>query len=222
MGKIIKRLLRLFLGLFLFALGAVTIINAKIGVAPWDVFHQGLSNVTSLTVGRANIYTGLIFVILNTILGQRLGWGTVLNMIFIGVFIDILMLNNLVPMPGNLLIRYMMLFLGIIAQGLGTYFYISTSLGIGPRDGLMVILMKKTGYSVGIIKNIMEISAVTIGFFLGGNFGIGTLIMAFVAGHIWDYLFKRLNFVVDDVEHRAIKDDYEYFLKRLKKEEDAN
>src|SRR5690625_3546099 len=117
MGTIIYRLLRLFLGLFLFALGAVTIINAKIGVAPWDVFHQGLSNVTSLTVGRANIYTGLIFVILNTILGQRLGWGTVLNMIFIGVFIDILMLNNLVPMPGNLLIRYMMLFLGIIAQG---------------------------------------------------------------------------------------------------------
>ena len=102
------KILRLVFGLFVFALGTVCMLNAKIGVASWDVLHQGISNVTGITVGRANIYLGFIILAIDILLGQDIGWSTLANMILIGVYVDILMINNLVPifegfLPGLIL-----------------------------------------------------------------------------------------------------------------------
>lgn len=207
--------IKLVFGLFVFALGVVFTMNAGIGVAPWDVFHQGISKVTGITVGRANIYMGMIIIILDIVLGQAIGWATVCNMILIGTFMDILMLNNLVPIFQGFLPRLIMLILGMIIEGYGCYLYISAGLGAGPRDGLMVVLTNKTGKPVGIIKSIIEICAVTVGFILGGNLGIGTLIMAIFTGQIWEIIFKSVNFDVSGVEHRFIQDDIQYLKEKF-------
>ncbi len=209
---------KLVFGLFLFALGVVFTINAGIGVAPWDVFHQGVAKVTGITVGKANIYMGVVILILGGVsLGQAVGWATICNMLLIGTFIDILMLNNLVPVFEGVIPRLIMLILGMIIQGIGCYFYIGVGLGAGPRDGLMVVLTNRTGKPVGIIKSAIEICAVIIGFILGGNLGIGTLIMAVFTGQVWQIVFKTLNFDVSGVEHRFIQDDIRYLKEKLNK-----
>ncbi len=207
--------IKLVFGLFLFALGVVFTMNAGIGVAPWDVLHQGISKVTGITVGRANIYMGLVIIILDIVLGQAIGWATVCNMILIGTFIDILMLNNLVPVFDGFFPSLIMLILGMIIEGYGCYFYISAGLGAGPRDGLMVVLTKRTGKPVGIIKSLIEICAVSIGFLLGGNLGIGTLIMAIFTGQVWQIVFKTVDFDVSEVDHRFIQDDIKYLKERF-------
>ena len=214
----VNRFLRLIFGLFLFGLGIVMTIEAGIGVAPWDVFHQGLSLTTSITMGQASISVGLLVVILDVILGQDIGWGTILNMLLIGLFMDIFMLNNIVPTFEAFIPNLIMLILGIFVQGYGCFLYISAGFGAGPRDGLMVALAKRTGKSVRFLKSSIEIFAVTAGFILGGHAGLGTLIMALLGGVIFQFAFKTVGFDISRVDHRFIKDDIEWLKDKFLKE----
>lgn len=214
MRKIINRVIRLFLGLFLFAVGIVLTINANLGLSPWDVFHQGITRVSPITMGEANIVVGFILVILDAVLGERLGWGTLANMLFIGLFMDLLMLNHLIPMFSGLVPRMIMMFLGMFVIGLASYFYIGAGLGSGPRDGLMIALTKKTNRSVRFIRNSIESSALIIGYILGGFAGVGTLIMALTLGYIIQFVFRLFKFDVSTVQHRFIDDDVKT-LKRM-------
>lgn len=207
-----KQVARVVFGLFLFALGIVMTVNANLGVSPWDVFHQGLSKTFGITLGRANIITGFFIIGLDVVLGQTIGWATIMNMLLIGTFIDILMLNNLVPVFDSFIPSLIMLLLGVLIEGYGCYIYISGGMGAGPRDGLMVVLTRRTGKSVRLIKSAIEVIVVTVGIFLGGKFGIGTLIMALFGGAIFQFAFKTVNFKVNQVQHRFIQDD----LKLLK------
>jgi uncharacterized membrane protein YczE len=207
-----KQVARVVFGLFLFALGIVMTVNANLGVSPWDVFHQGLSKTFGITLGRANIITGFFIIGLDVVLGQTIGWATIMNMLLIGTFIDILMLNNLVPVFDSSIPSLIMLLLGVLIEGYGCYIYISGGMGAGPRDGLMVVLTRRTGRSVRLIKSAIEVIVVTVGIFLGGKFGIGTLIMALFGGAIFQFAFKTVNFKVNQVQHRFIQDD----LKLLK------
>lgn len=202
-----KQITRVVFGLFLFALGIVMTVNANLGVSPWDVFHQGLSKTFGITLGRANIITGLFIIGLDVALGQTIGWATIMNMLLIGTFIDILMLNNLVPVFESFIPSLIMLLLGVLIEGYGCYIYISGGMGAGPRDGLMVVLTRRTGKSVRLIKSGIEVIVVTVGIFLGGKFGIGTLIMALFGGMIFQFAFKTVNFRVNQVQHRFIQDD---------------
>jgi uncharacterized membrane protein YczE len=207
-----QRLFKVVAGLFLFAVGIVLTINASLGVSPWDVFHQGVSRTVGITIGQAHIIMGFLIILLDIYLGQAIGWATIMNMLLIGTFIDIIMLNNLIPLSQTPLIGLFMIIAGIAVQGLGFSVYISQGIGAGPRDGLMVVLTKRTGKSVRLIKSLIEATAVTIGIILGGSFGIGTIIMAFFGGIIFQATFKLIRFRVEKVEHRFIQDD----LKALK------
>lgn len=202
-----KQITRVVFGLFLFALGIVMTVNANLGVSPWDVFHQGLSKTFGITLGRANIITGLFIIGLDVALGQTIGWATIMNMLLIGTFIDILMLNNLVPVFESFVPSLIMLLMGVLIEGYGCYIYISGGMGAGPRDGLMVVLTRRTGKSVRLIKSAIEVIVVTVGIFLGGKFGVGTLIMALFGGMIFQFAFKTVNFRVNQVQHRFIQDD---------------
>lgn len=215
MKKWTLRVLKLFSGYFVCALGIVMTINANLGLAPWDVFHQGLSNLFGITMGKAHIIAGISIIILNSILGEKIGWGTVFNMLFIGIFIDILMLNNLIPTFNGFLPSFIMMLLGILVLGFGCYLYISVGLGSGPRDGLMIGFVKKTNKSVRLVKNTQEIIAVAVGFILGGHVGIGTLIMAVGGGYATQLAFKIARFDVSEVEHRFIDDDIRYIKDKL-------
>ena len=213
-------IIRLVFGLFVFSVGTVCILNARIGVAPWDVFHQGVSRLTGITVGRASIFMGVIIVALDIYLGQPIGWGSIANMLLIGTFIDLLMLGNNVPSFEGFFPSLILLLIGIVFHGLGVFLYIAVGWGAGPRDGLMVVLMKKTGKSVRLIKSVIEVFAVSIGYLLGGNLGVGTIIVAFLSGPIWQYIFKALKFNVNDVEHRSIQDDFRLLKEKYSKAED--
>lgn len=211
------KVLRLVFGLFVFAAGSVCVLNAAIGVAPWDVLHQGVSNVTGITVGRANIYSGIIIIAIDIFLGQAIGWGTITNMYLIGTFIDLLMLNSIIPSFDGFLPNLILLFVGIVLHGFGVYLYIAVGWGAGPRDGLMVVLTNKTGKSVRLIKSSIEVCVVAVGFLLGGNLGIGTVIMALLSGPVWQYIFKLLNFNISNIEHRFIQDDIKLMKEKYSK-----
>jgi len=200
----INKIIQLFIGLLLYAIGIVLTINANLGVAPWDIFHQGISNIIGITFGQASILAGLIVVVINYFLSEKIGYATIANMIIIGVFIDIIFFYNLLPVSNNLLSGLFMIIVGMIVIAFATYFYIKAGLGIGPRDGLMVGLERKTNLSVGVIRSGIEITVLIIGVLLGGQIGIGTLMIALLIGPIVEITFKILNFNVGEVKHSYI------------------
>lgn len=208
-----KKIVRITFGLFLFALGNVLTINARLGVAPWVVFDQGTSNLLNITVGQANILAGIIIIIIAVFLGQAIGWGSILNILGIGIFMDILMLNNLIPMFDGMILRIVILLIGVIIQGFGTYYYLGGGLGAGPRDGLMVALTMRTKRSFRFYKTIIEITVVIVGYALGGDLGIGTILMAIFSGQIFQLVFNIMKFDVSGVDHRFIHDDILYLKK---------
>lgn len=214
MKKILFSMGRLFAGLFLYAVGIVLTINANLGLSPWDVFHQGLSKITGITMGQASILMGLLVVILDWGLGEKVGIGTVCNMFFIGIFIDVLMINNLIPSFSCVAARVSMMFLGMFTIGVASYFYIGAGLGSGPRDGLMVALTKKTYKSVRFIRNCIEFAVLALGYFLGGNVGFGTLIMVVGMGYFVQFAFRLFKFDVKKVEHKFI-DEHIKLLKEM-------
>lgn len=211
----LKLLPRLFLGFFVCAVGIVMTIHANLGLAPWDVLHGGVSNLTGITMGRANIVLGIIIVSVNAMFGENIGLGTILNMIFIGLFIDFLMLNNLIPIFSSFIPSFIMMLLGMLVLGYGCVLYIGTGWGTGPRDGLMVALTKRTGKSVRLVKNSVEIIAIIIGYILGGTVGIGTVVMSIGGGYFFQFAFKTANFDVTGVEHRYIIHDIKAIKEKI-------
>lgn len=203
----LKQFIRIFVGLFIFAVGIVLTINASLGFAPWDVFHQGLSNTIGITMGQAHILVAFFIVLLDVALGDNVGWGTLINMVFLGVFIDIIMLNHLLPIASSHIVGVVFILLGLLIQGYGCYIYVSAGMGAGPRDGLMFVLTKKTGKSIRLIKILIEIVAVVVGVILGGKFGFGTVLLAVAGGPIFQFAFRTVKFDSNKVDHHYIIDD---------------
>jgi len=220
--QMVQRLIRLFIGIFLYAVGIVLTINANLGLSPWDVFHQGITYFTGITMGQASIGVGIILVMINAVLGERLGWGTLCNMLFIGLFMDIIMLNHLLPIFNEVISGVIIMFLGMFIIGIASYFYIGAGLGSGPRDGLMIALTKKTHKSVRFVRNSIEISALFIGYLLGGFVGLGTLIMSVALGYIIQFAFKLFKFNVNNIEHRFINEDLKIIREKMFKRKISN
>jgi uncharacterized membrane protein YczE len=199
---------KLIWGLFLYASGSVIIINAHIGYAPWDVFHVGAAKTMGVSVGTVSILTGIFIGFLVFFLGEKLGLGTILNMVLIGGFIDIIFSINVIPLARNIIWSIIMLIIGLIMLALGTYFYISSGLGAGPRDSLMVVLTRKTGLPIGVCRGMIEVTVVTIGWKLGGMVGIGTVITAFTIGFWIQVTFKAFQFDATKIKHETLNQTY--------------
>jgi uncharacterized membrane protein YczE len=206
------RLLRLIWGLFLYALGIVVTLNAHIGYAPWDVLHVGISKTAGISIGNASIIIGIIIGIVVILLGEKLGLGTILNMIVIGMFMDIILRINIIPVLNNLGLGIIMLIVGLFIISLASYFYIGSGFGAGPRDSLMVALTRKTGLAVGICRGIIELLAVFVGWSFGGMLGIGTIISAFAIGFCVQITFKLLKFDATKVKHETLDQTYKMLL----------
>ena len=227
MKRVLYLLARLYAGFILYGLGIVVMVNAKIGLSPWDVLHQGLSFKTGITMGQASIIVGLVIVILDAVLGEGVGWGTVLNMIFIGVFLDIIKSMNIVPVADNLFMGTIMMLIGIVISAIATVLYLGAGLGSGPRDGLMLALNKKTSKPVGVLRTCIELSALVCGWLLGGSVGLGTIISAFGLGYAIQIGFKICKINSKEIKHRIITDDIKYIKdiieqrKNLKEQEEC-
>lgn len=200
-----KKLCKLIVGLFLYALGIMVTINANIGYSPWDVFHVGVSKATGLSLGTISISVGFIIVIITSLLGEKFGIGTILNMILIGVFIDIIIKLDFLPVGKSFLQGIAMLLIGLEIIAFATYFYISPGFGAGPRDGLMVALSRKLGLSIGICRSIIEFVAAIGGYFLGGMLGVGTVIAVLSIGFLVQNTFKIIGFDPKAIKHESVK-----------------
>jgi uncharacterized protein len=214
MKQFFTRLLRLLWGLFLYALGIVVTMKASIGYAPWDAFHVGLSKQTGISIGTASIITGIVIIVITLLLGEKLGLGTILNMLLIGVFLDVLLALHIIPAANSMIIGILMSITGLFIIALASYFYIGSAFGAGPRDSLMVALTRKTGLPVGLCRGAIELTAVLIGWRLGGMIGVGTVICAFVIGFCIQITFRLLRFDVTKVKHETLDITYKMLLGR--------
>lgn len=206
MPKLIVKLLRLNIGLFLYAAGIVLTIKANVGYGPWEVFHVGLGKTVGISIGTASILVGLAIVVLTAALGERIGLGTVLNMLLIGVFIDLILAAGLVPIMPNLYAGMAVLIAGLYVIALGSYFYIGSGLGTGPRDGLMVALTKRTRLPVGVVRGAIEAAATAAGWMLGGMVGAGTVVAALAIGFCVQSTFAFLRFDPTKITHASLSE----------------
>lgn len=206
MKSLLSKIIRMTFGFLLCAMGVVLTINSKLGVSPWDVLHQGLTNITPLTMGQASIIVGVIIVIISIFLGVKVGIGTIANMVIIGYFIDLVIKLNFIPVSNNLFIGLVMMVAGMFFMAMATYLYIGCELGCGPRDGLMVALVRITGKPIWLIRGSIEVSALVVGWLLGGLVGIGTLITAFGIGYCVQIVFKIFKFDVTLLKHQDIRE----------------
>ena len=197
------RFLRLIWGLFLYAVGIVLIINANLGVSPWDVFHQGLSSLLGITFGIASIVTGIAIVAVIAVMKEAVGFGTLMNMIMVGVFVDMLMLGRMIPETHNFAAGLLMTIAGLLVIALGSFFYMGAGYGAGPRDSLMVVLTRRTGRQVGLCRAGVEGAALACGWLLGGHVGIGTVISAFGIGFAIQIVFTLLRFDVQAIRQET-------------------
>lgn len=200
----LKRLLRLVFGLFLYALGIVLTINADIGYAPWDVLHIGLHRSLGLSIGTASVLVGLVVVVIALLFKERIGLGTVLNMLLIGVFMDLLFLLDFLPEAAGFLPGLVELVAGLLVIALASFFYIGSGFGAGPRDSLMVLLTRRLKLPVGLIRTGIEASATLCGWLLGGTAGLGTVLASVLIGFFVQLVFSLLRFDPTKVRHESL------------------
>ena len=210
MKKLLGLIIKITFGFFLCALGTVMALNSNLGLSPWDVFHQGLTNVISITIGQASIIVGVVIVAITSILGLKVGLGTIANMIVIGCFIDLIIYTKIIPVCNNLFTGILMMLGSLLMSAIGSYLYIGCEMGCGPRDGLMIALVKITGKPISIIRFFIEMGALIVGWILGGFVGIGTLVTAFGIGYCVQIIYKIFSFDIKLLKHRNIKEGLKF------------
>ncbi|MFD5904234.1 YitT family protein [Streptomyces microflavus] len=184
-----RRLVRLYAGLALYGASSALLVRAGLGLEPWGVLHQGLTELTGISIGVVSIIVGAIVLLLWIPLRQRPGLGTVSNVFVVGLAMD----GTLALVGGldGLGIRIPVMVLGIVLNGVATGLYISARFGPGPRDGLMTGLNRVTGRSIRLVRTAIEVAVVVTGFLLGGSLGAGTVLYALAIGPLAQ-LFLRV------------------------------
>ena len=204
MKHFLHRLFSLVLGLFLYALGVDLCIQANIGCAPWDVLHMGLSMKLGMTIGQTSMLVGALICLAVFLLREKLGVGTLLNILLIGVFMDFIFSLELIPHMNGFWIGVLTVIAGLLVIALGSYFYIGSGFGAGPRDSLMVSLRRRTNWPVGACRALIEGSVLALGYLLGGQAGIGTVIAACGIGPCIQMVFGLLRFDPAAVRHETL------------------
>ena len=170
----------LCLGLTLFGLGEGLLIVSASGASPWSVLAQGISLNIDFSVGTITLFISIGVLLFWIPLNQKLGIGTILNALIVALMIDICI--KFVPTPENYISQLILAIISVLTVGLGGGIYLIANLGAGPRDGLMVGLQKKTNLPIAAVRAFLEITVVSIGWYLGGTAGVGTLLFAFGIG----------------------------------------
>ena len=167
-------------GLSLFGLGEGLLIVSFTGASPWSVLAQGISLNVNLSIGTITLLISIVVLLLWIPLRQKPGMGTILNALIIAIMIDLCI--KYVPTPSNYIYQLILAVISVIMVGIGGGIYLVSNLGAGPRDGLMIGLQKITNLPIAAVRATLEISVVSIGWYLGGTVGVGTLLFAFGIG----------------------------------------
>ena len=180
----------LLLGLAGYGFSMALMVQAGLGLDPWDVFHQGLSRHTGMTIGVASAVVGLVVLLAWIPLRNRPGIGTIANVIVIAVTVDIGI--AVLPAPEDLRVRVPMVLGAVLLNAVSTVLYIGAGLGPGPRDGLMTGLVARTGLSVRVVRTAIEATVLIVGWLLGGTVGVGTVIYAFGIGPLVQLILRHM------------------------------
>jgi uncharacterized membrane protein YczE len=179
-GVLTRRLVQLFAGLVLYGVSLALLVEAGLGLDPWDVFHQGLSRRLDWSLGAVVAVVGAVVLLLWLPLRQRPGFGTVCNVIVVAISVDLAL--AVLPEVHGLALRLLALALGIGLNAVATAAYLGAGFGAGPRDGLMTGLVGRTGGSVRVVRTGIEVTVLVVGWVLGGDVGIGTAAYALAIG----------------------------------------
>lgn len=179
------------IGFVLFGASIDMMVQANLGLSSWDVLHMALTYHLPISLGEASIGVAFIIVVVDAILREPLGWGTLANMVFIGVWVDLL--KPYVPtIPGVFWVQFAYLLLATLTMGFATAIYIGVDAGAGPRDSLMIAFARIGKTSLRLSRTILEVTAVLMGWFLGGPFWLGTIVSAITIGPAVQFAFKVL------------------------------
>ena len=207
----IKRFIMLTAGLLIAAYGICMTVNSQLGISPWDVFAQGLafklSDITgnTYTLGTLTRWIGWVVLVLAIVLKEKIGFGTIYDILIVGSFINFYTDNNLVPSPESFVLRLILLVAGFVVWSFGVYFYLAAELGAGPRDSLMAALAKRN-IPVNIAKNAIEAVVFVIGWICGGTVGLGTVIAVFIMGYLIKFWFAVFKFDIKKAENESLLD----------------
>lgn len=186
------------IGIMIMSFGIALMITADLGSAPWDVLHIGLTNHFGLTVGSWTVIMGFLLLLISTLISKE--WpqlGAYVNMIFVGMFVDLFLF--LLQTPPSLIAKSVMLIVGILIMGFGIGVYISPRCGAGPRDSMMLAISRKTGASVAKVRILMEVLVLAVGWGLGGTVFVGTILFSLFIGHITGF---SLNYCQQWIDRR--------------------
>ncbi|MFE2755641.1 YitT family protein [Actinosynnema sp. NPDC059335] len=176
----LRRVPQLLAGLWLYGTSMALQIRATLGLDPWDVLHEGLTKLTGLSFGLVTALVGVVVLLCWIPLRQRPGVGTVSNVVVIGLAVDATL--AVLPTPTGLLPRILFLAAGIVLNGLAAAVYIGARLGPGPRDGLTTGFCARTGTSLRLVRTVVELTVLAVGWLLGGTIGVGTVLYAVTIG----------------------------------------
>ena len=177
------------IGFLLYGLALALVIRANLGTTTWLVFEIALADIFKITIGQMTVYVGFSVLILALAMREKVGWGTLGNILSIGPWLD-LCLSLLPSIEGNLFLQSIFFLAGILVQGIATAVYIGVDAGAGPRDSMMLAIHRVTGVSIRVARGILEITVVFIGWMLGGPLGIGTVVFALLIGPSVQWAFK--------------------------------
>jgi len=202
-----RRLTQVVIGLVIYGFSGAVMIQALIGIDPWDVFHQGLSVMTGVPFGIVIIIVGAGVLLLWIPLRQKLGIGTVLNLFIIGLTLDFFL--GVLPAASGIWMSLGFFVFGVIVNGLAIALYVGAGLGAGPRDGMMMGLVRRSGRPLWLVRTALELTVLAGGWVLGGTVGIGTVIYALTIGPVAHVLMPffaldkgpALAEVLDDVDN---------------------
>ena len=203
--EIIRNMILASFGLFVFAIGVYLTIQANIGVAPWDVLNQGLTKRTGFLYGNVMIMVSLTVIILDVLMKEPIGMGMLLDTLVVGKTVDLMNYLNLVKPRQTLWGGVLLLIAGIFLLAIGMRIYMALGLGCGPRDTFLVALCKRfPKLSIGALNVIMWATVTVIGWFLGGQVGLGTIVSVVAMGPVLNTLCKLTNFNAADVVHQNL------------------
>ena len=209
-----KRMGLLLGGLLISAVGITMMLQANIGLEPWSVLQNGMSLFFGMTYGTAAMIVGAVVIAIAIACGESFGIGTIANIFFAPAVIDVLLWLGWIPQMTTLWGGILMLLGGMELLAIGTWMYMKSALGSGPRDALMVVLARKTKRSVGICRITVEIIAIISGWLMGGQVGIGTVITGVGVGTLFDLNFALLHFKAADLHQENLPET----IRRLRKQ----
>ena len=200
--QMIKQIFRSALGLFLYSCGVYLTVQANIGIAPWECLSMAISPLVGISFGIVHMISGIIILCIDLLMKEKIGFGTILDALLVGNYVDWIGYFDPVPVSESLPLSVLMVIAGLFIMGYGQYFYMSAGQSCGPRDSLTIAIGKRFPRTpIGVVQTVIVAIVLFAGWMLGGPIGIGTIISVFFAGTALQIVCRMMRFEPRNVKH---------------------